>query len=918
METHNSKKSWSSCLSGDLLKTTILSSMLSGMALGLAMPAMAQTADADAEDEQKVLDTIVVTGIRGSLAEALDIKREASTFVDAITALDIGKFPDKNVADALQRVPGVAITRSGGEGQFVSIRGTGPDLALTQLNGNYIATASTNRDPERSFNFALLPANLIAKTEVFKTPQAKLDEGGVGGTIIVHTRRPLDEEAGAGFLSAEGTYSDVTEEWEPNLAGMYSWKNEAETIGLLVSVTNQERTSVTEAVGTEGWRNWNSAMVGMPFTEESLFDTAGNEIIGYAPFAVTQTQNLEDRKRFGVQVTGQWAPTDRLLATFNYLGATFEQNNDGNLFLLAEWDYRDPSIVPGSVRMNGDTIVAMQFADVDLTDDVDLQAPAIGSRRSLSEADSNTYDFELAYDSNSLDVVFKIGHTESSGGSSFNALQRFNSPGGVTAGYGWDLEAGTVINGDAEVEDFTGFGWRSSDAGQSSDEEFYAQADVSWYTDWGIFTSIDFGAKYRDHEIGRRLVNMIWDDGDPNNADLWGGCCGLGYEYWHTSSQVPTAEEIPGFLQTVSGLTGRAGTQKSFLTLNWDAYRGWLDDNFTRFTREEDSFFFNINEVITAAYVQGNFAAGGFSGNVGLRVVNTDQDTETFNSLNGVRDDILDTQSGSNTELLPSLNVKYDVSDDIVLRAAASRVFARVPYTLLGESESFSANELSVEGTGSRGNPDLQPFDANQYDVGVEWYFDEASIFGATLFHKDIKTLWASDQVYEDREFAGRVLPVLFSQPVNGNDATSTGVEVFFQHQFDWGGGLTANYTYTDTSASTITSDGETIEAPIPGTSENMFNISLFYENEKLGARASYNYRDESPNRRDTGLDVFDDAYGQVDANIYYNITDAISLNASVINLTQEDSSQYLGQENRVYGRQYTGRRFYVGVNYNF
>ena len=128
--------------------------------------------------DEVVLDTITVTGIRASLAEALDIKRDASSFVDAITAEDIGKFPDKNVADALQRVPGVAITRSGGEGQFVSIRGTGPELALTQLNGNYIATASTNRDPQRSFNFALLPSNLISKTEVYKTPQAKLDEGG--------------------------------------------------------------------------------------------------------------------------------------------------------------------------------------------------------------------------------------------------------------------------------------------------------------------------------------------------------------------------------------------------------------------------------------------------------------------------------------------------------------------------------------------------------------------------------------------------------------------------------------------------------------------------------------------------------------------------------------------------------------------
>lgn len=885
--------------------------------------ALAQSADdtqAEGDDaEEARLDTVTVSGYRQSRLENLELKRNAASFVDAITAIDIGKYPDKNIADALQRVPGVVITRDGGEGQFVSVRGVGRDLTLTQLNGNYIATASTNRDPERSFNFALLPSNLISKTEVYKSPQAKLDEGGVGGTIIVHTRRPLDEKSGSGFMSLEGTYADVTEEWEPNLAGMYSWKNEAETFGILVSATSQDRTSVTEAVATENWRNWNSALAGQPFTEGSLFDTAGNEITGWAPFAVTQTQNLEDRSRFGVQATLQWAPTDRLLATFNYLGATFEQNNDGNLLLLAEWDYRDPAIVPGSVRYNGDTIVALQLADNDLADlTQDLQAPAIGSRRSLSESESNTYDLEVAYAGDKFDVEFNIGHTKSTGGTSFNALQRFTSVGGVTTGYGWDLEAGTIINADADLEDFTGYGWRSSDAGQSSDEEFYAQIDATFETEFGPFTSIDLGFKYRDHEIGRTLINTVWDDGDPNNADLWGGCCGLGYEYWHTSSNYPSAADILASLQVVDGLTGRAGTQTSFPSLDWGRYTQWLDANFTRFTREDDSFFFNINEQITAAYVQGNFESGPWSGNVGVRVVQNDQESQTFNALNGVRDDVLDTQDGSNTEVLPSLNVKYDLTDDIVIRGAAARVFARVPYNLLGQSESFNATDQSTEGTGSRGNPALQPFDANQFDLGFEWYFDDASIFGAAVFHKDIKTLWADEQVYEDRMFAGRTIPILFSQPVNGNDATSTGIELFVEHQFDWGGGVAANYTYTDTSASSVTTDGVTTEAPIPGTAENMFNLSVFYESDKYGARASYNYRDDSPNRRDSGLDVIDEAYGQVDANLYYNLTDKISLNASVINLTQEDSRQFLGVESRLYNRSYTGRRFYIGANYNF
>ncbi len=134
---------------------------------------------------------IVVTGYRRSIEESLSRKREANAFVDVITAEDIGKFPDKNVADSLQRVPGIIIDRDGGEGSRVSIRGLQSDLTLTQLNGNFIASADDN-EPSRSFNYLLLPSNMIGSVDVFKSPEARLDEGGVGGTIILNTRRPLD------------------------------------------------------------------------------------------------------------------------------------------------------------------------------------------------------------------------------------------------------------------------------------------------------------------------------------------------------------------------------------------------------------------------------------------------------------------------------------------------------------------------------------------------------------------------------------------------------------------------------------------------------------------------------------------------------------------------------------------------------
>ena len=874
------------------------------------------------EDESKLLEEVVVTGIRATLKQNIDMKRDADAFMDAITAEGIGKFPDKNVADALQRVPGVSITRSGGEGQFVSIRGTSSELTLTMLNGNYVATASTNRDPQRSFNYALLPSNLIESVEVYKSPQAKFDEGGLGGTIIVNTRRPLTMNANTGFLNVEETYSDVTKKWEPQYSGLYSWNNDSDTFGVLVSYISQERTTITEEISLENWTLFDDARAEEDFAQESLRDTSGNEIIGFAPFAVVQSRTKENRDREGYQLTLQWAPNDTFAATFNYIGAQLEQNRDRDLVLVAEWDYRDPAIVPGSVRFDGDTIVAMQLADPDLTENsVDLQAPAVGSRRTLSASESDTFDLELQYRGDSYSAVLNIGRTESSGGTSFDNLQRFFGSGGVTSSYGWDLTADTILNYDAEPSDFNGFGWRSTDAGTASDEESYVQFDLSLDYELGVFVSFDVGVKYRDHAIERRLNNLVWDDGDPDNATLWGGCCGLGYEYWHTNSNLPTAAEISGFIKRVSGLTGEAGTEKSFLSVDWDAYTAWLDQNFIRARRDNNGFFYNIDEDIIATYIQGNFATGNVSGNIGIRVVQTDQTAETFDAPLGIRDDELDRNKSSYTDALPSFNLKWEPADDFIVRAAAAKVVARVSYDDLGTSEGFDVPaDGSNTTSGSRGNLDLEPFESTQYDVGVEWYFKEASLLGATVFHKEIDSFVTTSQQTEQRVVPNRSEPVdiVFSLPVNGTDATSTGLELYYQQAFDFGGGIIANYTYTDTSLATLETDGVSREIPLPGTSEHQYNLSAFYETDRFNVRISYNYRDDFAGEQSNGRTVFTDSYGQVDLNASFTITDELVLNGSVINLTKETPERYWDNKKRLYNRAYTGQRIYLGLNYKF
>ena len=211
----------------------------------------------DKPDEQNVpqapLQEVIVSGYRHSIDASLNVKRAADATVDVITPEDIGKFPDKNVADALQRVPGVIISRNGGEGDKVSIRGLSSDLTLTELNGNYIASVdgSDNYEPSRSFNYTQLPSNMISRVEVFKTSEARIDEGGVGGTVILHTRRPLEMDSLSGFLAAEGTDSDTTRHVDPQVSGLVSWKDRSETYGLLVGAAWQKRESRTMEATTE-------------------------------------------------------------------------------------------------------------------------------------------------------------------------------------------------------------------------------------------------------------------------------------------------------------------------------------------------------------------------------------------------------------------------------------------------------------------------------------------------------------------------------------------------------------------------------------------------------------------------------------------------------------------------------------------
>ena len=237
------------------MKTTRLKLSTLTLAVASALSATAVQAADTTEAEAKDVEVIEVRGIRASNKKNLNTKRFSTSIVDAISAEDIGKFPDKNVAESLQRIAGVSITRDFGEGERVSIRGTAPQLNRTLVNGQNIATTKwwALEPSSRSFNYSLLPSELVSSLEVYKSPEAKIDEGAIGGTVILRTRKPLDLDAGAGFGSAGIRYNDKTESSDPQVSGLYSWKNEDETFGVLASVVFQGREQRRDGLEAFGW-----------------------------------------------------------------------------------------------------------------------------------------------------------------------------------------------------------------------------------------------------------------------------------------------------------------------------------------------------------------------------------------------------------------------------------------------------------------------------------------------------------------------------------------------------------------------------------------------------------------------------------------------------------------------------------------
>ncbi|MCL1142891.1 TonB-dependent receptor [Shewanella gaetbuli] len=917
-----------------VFKASLISCAIWG---ALANPAYAENVE---QDDQ--IEVIQVRGIYSSTAKNLLLKRTSNSVVDAITAEDVGKFPDKNVADSLQRVSGVLIDRDGGEGSRVSIRGTSPDWTLTQLNGNYIASSGSG-SPERSFNYALLPSNMISSVEVYKSAEARIDEGGIGGTVILHTRKPLEMDANSGVLSAEATYADVTEKTEPQFNALYAWKNEQETFGVLAGYTRQDRTVNTIRNDASHWRFHSDTVEGAE--RPALVDQATGEVYNnvWAPRAMHVNNNLQNRTRDGYQFAAQWLPTENLELNLNYFGSKLGYDESGQSITFAEWnDNHNPYY---GIVLDGDTVVAYGNADNGLLNDNNwgdsdvnngvpvrrgLLSPQLTGREKEGESTSNTYDFEAIYQGDSYSLALKLGRTEAEGGTGRETYANIDARQGSVNSWHWSIEDGkpnydvsTDLAKDKQAYQY--YDWFSSYSSENLDSENYAQVDYELELDSGFFTTLYAGVKFRDHEIEGLRNEFRWDDGIADNGGYRGWLPG---DWWfHNPDYHPDAADLVSD-HVVDNGAGNTGAF-NFLAFDFAALDSYLRKNFTQTVVPTLSGTYRLEEQIWSAYAQSNFQWEDLRGNIGVRYVNTDLSTITYDDIVGQNDDDLtpNTRSSDNGEFLPSLNIAWDATEDLVVRFAAARTMARVSYSDLSQAESYgppvninNPDSWTGRGTGTSANTGLESMLSDQFDLGFEWYYSDGSALGATLFTKDISNLPISSVEIVEREHSccNGPIEVEMNTKVGGGEASSDGIELFFQHSFESGFGILGNYTFTETSTSSVSTNGVETKAEIPGTAKHQYNLSAYFENDDFSVRASYNWKDDRANGIHQGYNLYTKDYGQVDINAGYNFTDSISITAAVVNLTKEVEEGYWKQENRFTYNSYSGRRFYLGMNYIF
>ncbi|GGA02573.1 TonB-dependent receptor [Dyella caseinilytica] len=624
------------------------------------------------------LQTVVVSSFRQSIDQNMQDKRDSNAVVEVINAQNISQFPAKNIADALAHVPGVVISRDDGEGKTVSIRGLSPELTLTELNGNYVASADTSDGLSRSFNYTLMPANMFSDIKLYKSMEARLDEGGIGGVVDLHTRRPLEMPANDGFISVNAAGADNNSQIKPQVSALWSWKNKAQTFGMLVAGSYQERKDTDDVASASNWHWWDNNCTsfatctsppvnvhGQQFGSSvepnidlwpggGVTDQAGKSYSGYwMPQQFSTSRSQLDLKTKGAQVTLQFKPTQNLLLTGNYFRFQRQQDQITNTVEIPEWglptgsyaDQQGNLLAPNGLTFDpSHTIVTgasyvlpnagqgcnsltnpVTGAQRQAVDVCSSQTPWLTGNYSIEKATSQSMNIEGEWDGDgNLSATFNIGRTWATGGPSVEfgmAAKPRNFVNGQWVDGSqlsqWTLNGTPTLTASPNTLQNMLAGEGQVDLGSTSSN--FINTDTSQN-----FLQTDFTLAFDSSWMQSLQFGLKYRDNhahQENNEIRW--YCPGTTEQFQTCD--PNAGNLPANFLEPYLLDGHtpAFNDNIFPAINFPAYYNYLNQTYTStvFHHPEDQSF--LGESISAAYVQANFDTGTVRGNVGLRFVST-------------------------------------------------------------------------------------------------------------------------------------------------------------------------------------------------------------------------------------------------------------------------------------------------------
>lgn len=749
--------------------------LTTALLLALAQSAAAQTAQqtdaADPPSEQNApasdasdLDTIEVRGIRGSLTSAMNVKRNAQGVVDGISAEEIGKFPDTNLAESLQRISGVSIDRSIGEGSRVTVRGVGPDFNMVLLNGRQMPASSigeTTASNSRAFDFANLASEAISGIEVFKTSRASTPTGGIGATINIKTARPLNNpglHANVGIKTVNDTSNrnlpdgiqgdDVT----PEISGIFSNTYADGKFGIALTASYQERDlGYNQAAVGNGWRpfrgdenNWGTIpQPGAPGSE-NIVNRPGPDDIYSVPQNFGYSVNGVQRQRTNGQLTLQYAPTERITATLDY---TYSENRiQQQRNELSVWFNFGPS---SSSWTDGPISAPNVYSEIIVPATSDL---AMGAAKFATKNENKSLGFNVEWDvTDTLGLAFD--YHSSSAESGADSPYGSNSVLG-TAGFfrgtttvdfskpfpvlSVTLPAGMTTIDPAGMQ-VTGSSFRNSYMRSDVD-----QAQVSGDWQFGEASQLDFGVGLTDVENRTAFSNV--------QRDTWGG---TGAENYPDDVWIP--DSIRQYFERFNASRNPA-LFNQFFTFDFETVRRLAgiaagDDSLYRrsdvFTTDR-----RVSEKSRSAYAQYSTT---FDWSMplhvaaGVRYERTEVESTALvptyssivwgsaNELNLVRSGTgYSTLKGDYDYWLPSLDLSLDIADNLILRGSYGQSIGRPGWGDIQGGRTFNELLRVDGGSGAQGNPGLEPLLSNNFDLSLEWYYGESSYMSVGYFRKNI------------------------------------------------------------------------------------------------------------------------------------------------------------------------------------